>query len=226
MEDYFEGESWADSVNRKELGKLGDWYDKSDDNHSKRNWEKVLQRDRIANEIDPLELKTVAKQQFMNPYLPDDDPQNHIGQYKYNKLIKKMHGRKVCETENKLKHIIKESIKSVLKEENENATDKEWILNSCRIVIENNRPIYELYNWLVNCVAKLIRRGVAPSIEHLANCSTMKNIVRQAFKVNDITPRLHKEEYKKVCLKTAYSIINDVQPDIYIDEKGRECHAL
>lgn len=47
------------------------------------------------------------------------------------------------------------------------------------IYIRNSRDIYALTEWL----QKKVNRGLTPSVEYLANCSTMKKIVRMAAKM-------------------------------------------
>lgn len=37
-----------------------------------------------------------------------------------------------------------------------------------------------LTEWLQNSLLKKVKRGLTPSVEYLANCSTMKKIVRMA----------------------------------------------
>lgn len=50
------------------------------------------------------------------------------------------------------------------------------------IYIRNSRDIYALTEWLQNTLLKKVNRGLTPSVEYLANCSTMKKIVRMAAK--------------------------------------------
>lgn len=40
-----------------------------------------------------------------------------------------------------------------------------------------------LTEWLQNTLLKKVNRGLTPSVEYLANCSTMKKIVRMAAKM-------------------------------------------
>ncbi|UBU95440.1 MAG: hypothetical protein [Bacteroides phage LoVEphage] len=47
----------------------------------------------------------------------------------------------------------------------------------------NSRDIYALTEWLQNALLKKVNRGLTPSVEYLANCSTMKKIVRMAAKM-------------------------------------------
>lgn len=51
------------------------------------------------------------------------------------------------------------------------------------IYIRNSRDIYALTEWLQNALLKKVNRGLTPSVEYLANCSTMKKIVRMAAKM-------------------------------------------
>ncbi|MFK2116773.1 hypothetical protein ACIXKW_05140 [Bacteroides fragilis] len=51
------------------------------------------------------------------------------------------------------------------------------------IYIRNSRDIYALTEWLRNALLKKVNRGLTPSVEYLANCSTMKKIVRMAAKM-------------------------------------------
>ena len=51
------------------------------------------------------------------------------------------------------------------------------------IYIRNSRDIYALTEWLQNTLLKRVNRGLTPSVENLATCSTMKKIVRMAAKM-------------------------------------------
>lgn len=51
------------------------------------------------------------------------------------------------------------------------------------IYIRNSRDIYALTEWLQNALLKKVNRGLTPSVEYLANCSTVKKIVRMAAKM-------------------------------------------
>lgn len=51
------------------------------------------------------------------------------------------------------------------------------------IYIRNSCDIYALTEWLQNALLKKVNRGLTPSVEYLANCSTMKKIVRMAAKM-------------------------------------------
>lgn len=58
--------------------------------------------------------------------------------------------------------------------------------------IRNDRKIYDITTWLQNCVIKKSNKGVQLQAEYLANCSTMKTIIREAakllYKYDGITP--------------------------------------
>lgn len=54
------------------------------------------------------------------------------------------------------------------------------IPNLLAMYIRNEREIYNITGWLQNCIIKKTNSGVQPQLEHLANCSTMKTIIREA----------------------------------------------
>ena len=62
------------------------------------------------------------------------------------------------------------------------------------IYIRNSCDIYALTEWLQNALLKKVNRGLTPSVEYLANCSTMKKIVRMAKMLSD---REHKTATKQ-----------------------------
>lgn len=86
------------------------------------------------------------------------------------------------------------------------------------IYIRNTREIYDITTWLQDCLIKKINKGVQPQLEYLANCSTMKSIIKEAakllYKHDGITPtRQEKQEaareYAKYILESVqYSIQN------------------
>lgn len=47
----------------------------------------------------------------------------------------------------------------------------------------NSREIYLTYEWLENCVCKRMKSGQACTVEHLAECATLKKIVRESSKI-------------------------------------------
>lgn len=67
------------------------------------------------------------------------------------------------------------------------------IPNLLAMYIRNTREIYDITTWLQNCIIKKANKGIQPSIEYLANCSTMKTIIREAAR----TTR-SKTQYKTV----------------------------
>lgn len=50
------------------------------------------------------------------------------------------------------------------------------IPNLLAMYIRNTREIYDITTWLQNCIIKKANKGIQPSIEHLANCSTMERL--------------------------------------------------
>lgn len=80
--------------------------------------------------------------------------------------------------------------------------------------IHNTSEIYNITSRLQNCIIKKINKGVQPQLEYLANCSTMKTIIREAakllYKYDGITPtRQEKQEASIERYSTnQYSTIN------------------
>ena len=58
-------------------------------------------------------------------------------------------------------------------------------LNADRLAIyvDNSSDIYLITESLFNSLAKKIRKGLVPSVEHLANCSSMRKIIGMAAKM-------------------------------------------
>lgn len=84
-------------------------------------------------------------------------------------------------------------------------------LNADRMVIyiNNTYDIYRLTEWLYDSLAKKMKKGLAPDVNRLANCCTMKTILREAAKLvleND-GARVTAQERKEVALAHAASII-------------------
>lgn len=90
------------------------------------------------------------------------------------------------------------------------------ISNLLAIYIRNTREIYDITTWLQNCIIKKANKGIQPSIEHLANCSTMKTIIREAakllYKYDGIIPT--KQEKQETAYEHAKYIFNSVQYSI------------
>lgn len=88
--------------------------------------------------------------------------------------------------------------------------------------IRNTREIYDITTWLQNCIIKKANKGIQPSIEHLANCSTMKTIIREAarllYKYDGITPA--KQEKQEAAREHAKYILDSVQYFIQNANRG------
>lgn len=81
------------------------------------------------------------------------------------------------------------------------------------LYIENDYTIYRLVEWLEKCVSKRIQKGAAVTVEHLANCSTMKTIIRMGVKMCKKygEPTADKEERAAVARMQAESIIENAR---------------
>lgn len=90
------------------------------------------------------------------------------------------------------------------------------IPNLLAMYIRNTREIYDITTWLKNCIIKKINKGVQPQLEYLANCSTMKTIIREAakllYKYDGITPT--KQEKQEAAREYAKYILECVQYSI------------
>ena len=86
------------------------------------------------------------------------------------------------------------------------------VSNLLAMYIRNTREIYDITTRLQNCIIK----GIQPSIEHLANCSTMKTIIREAakllYKYDEITPT--RQEKQEAAREHAKYILDSVQYSI------------
>lgn len=82
--------------------------------------------------------------------------------------------------------------------------------------IHNTSEIYNITSRLQNCIIKKINKGVQPQLEYLANCSTMKTIIREAakllYKYDGIIPT--KQEKQETAYEHAKYIFNSVQYSI------------
>lgn len=54
--------------------------------------------------------------------------------------------------------------------------------NLLSITAVNTYEIYKLIEWLRGCLVKKIAKGITPSVDYLAECSTVKTIIREAKK--------------------------------------------
>lgn len=90
------------------------------------------------------------------------------------------------------------------------------ISNLLAMYIRNTSEIYNITSRLQDCLIKKINKGVQPQLEYLANCSTMKTIVREAAKLlrkyDGITPT--KQEKQEAAREHAKYILECVQYSI------------
>lgn len=90
------------------------------------------------------------------------------------------------------------------------------IPNLLAMYIRNTSDIYNITSWLQSCVIKKANKGVQPQLEYLANCSTMKTIIREAakllYKYDGITPT--KQEKQEAAREHAEYILECVQYSI------------
>lgn len=90
------------------------------------------------------------------------------------------------------------------------------IINLLTMYIRNTREIYDITTWLQNCIIKKANKGVQPQLECLANCSTMKTIIREAakllYKYDGITPT--RQEKQEAAREHAEYILDSVQYSI------------
>ena len=96
------------------------------------------------------------------------------------------------------------------------------IPNLLAMYIRNTSEIYNITSWLQNCVIKKINNDVQPQVEYLANCSTMKTIIREAskllYKYDGITPT--KQEKQQAAREHAKYILDSVQYFIQNANRG------
>lgn len=94
--------------------------------------------------------------------------------------------------------------------------------NLLAMYIRNTSEIYNITSWLQNCVIKKINNDVQPQVEYLANCSTMKTIIREAskllYKYDGITPT--KQEKQEAAREHAKYILDSVQYFIQNANRG------
>lgn len=96
------------------------------------------------------------------------------------------------------------------------------IPNLLAMYIRNTSEIYNITSRLQNCIIKKINNGVQPQLEYLANCSTMKTIIREAskllYKYDGITPT--KQEKHEAAREHAKYILDSVQYFIQNANRG------
>lgn len=90
------------------------------------------------------------------------------------------------------------------------------IPNLLAMYIRNTSNIYNITSWLQSCVIKKANKGIQPQLKYLANCSTMKTIIREAakllYKYDGITPT--KQEKQEAVREHAKYILECVQYSI------------
>ena len=90
------------------------------------------------------------------------------------------------------------------------------IPNLLAMYIRNTSEIYNITSWLQSCVIKKANKGIQPQVEYLANCSTMKTIIREAakllYKYDGITPT--RQEKQEASQEHAKYILECVQYSI------------
>lgn len=88
--------------------------------------------------------------------------------------------------------------------------------NLLAMYIRNTSEIYDMTSRLQNCIIKKINKGVQPQLEYLANCSTIKTIIREAagllYKYDGITPT--RQEKQEAAREHAKYILDSVQYSI------------
>ena len=88
--------------------------------------------------------------------------------------------------------------------------------NLLAMYIRNTSEIYNMALRLQNCIIKKINKGIQPQVEYLANCSTMKGIIREAakllYKYDGIIPT--RQEKQQAAKEHAKYILDGVQYSI------------
>lgn len=96
------------------------------------------------------------------------------------------------------------------------------IPNLLAMYIRNTSEIYNITSRLQNCIIKKVNKGIQPQLEYLANCSTMKTIIREAakllYKYDGITPT--KQEKQQAAREHAKYILDGVQYFIQNANRG------
>lgn len=90
------------------------------------------------------------------------------------------------------------------------------IPNLLAMYIRNTSEIYNITSWLQNCIIKKTNKGIQPQVEYIANCSTMKGIIREAakllYKYDGITST--RQEKQQAAKEHAKYILDGVQYSI------------
>lgn len=91
-------------------------------------------------------------------------------------------------------------------------------MNRILLYARNESDIYNLQQWLADCVANRIKSGKEVSVEHLANCSTMKDIICMAAKIcKRYGEPFTIQDRKEAAVSIAESVIEDAK--FIINEK-------
>lgn len=92
------------------------------------------------------------------------------------------------------------------------------ISNLLAMYIRNTSDIYNMTSWLQDCLIKKINKGVQPSIEHLANCSIIREAAKLLYKYDGITPT--RQEKQEAAREHAKYILECVQYFIQNANRG------
>lgn len=85
-------------------------------------------------------------------------------------------------------------------------------MNRILLYANNDRDVYKLQQWLAECVAKRIKSGKEVSVEHLANCSTVKDIIGMAAKIcKKYGEPFTSQDRKEAAIAIAESVIEDAE---------------
>lgn len=98
---------------------------------------------------------------------------------------------------------------------------RDYVPDLLAMYIRNTREIYDITAWLQDTLIKKTDKGVQPQVEHLASCSTMKTIIREAarllYRYDGITPT--RQERQEAAREHAEYILDSVQH--FIQDAGR-----
>jgi hypothetical protein len=88
--------------------------------------------------------------------------------------------------------------------------------NLLTMYIRNTSEVYNITLFLQNCMIKKKNKGIQPQVEYLANCSTMKTIIRESakllYKYDGIMPT--RQEKQEAAWEHAKYILECVQYSI------------
>ena len=85
-------------------------------------------------------------------------------------------------------------------------------MNRILLYAQNDRDVYKLQQWLAECVAKRIKSGKEVSVEHLENCSAMKQITCASAKIcRKYGEPFTIQDRKEAAVTIAESVIEDAE---------------